>query len=442
MTLKKELRRSIICLAFVIQFVIFYQMQFVYAQGEEMMLSGKQKIIFVENADLRKAIDLASPHSIIVCDREKRLTLESTLVISKPLTLKGLNAVLADGVGNTAILEIIADGVRLDDFKLKGNVNTIARHEKESLVKVYGSDFIIENGEVREASRHAIRVYGGGKEGKLTDGILRNINGYNITRDVISLEGEGNEWPIDNVTVENIKAYNSPERGVVEVSDGATNVTISNIYGDSCRYGVCIQEHKPGQSERNIRIEGVRLRNCQKAVCTWGNYDNENMNITIRDVIAENVPSSPDHMPLELEHIDNLTVDNITLVGCGKAPKISIQNCNRVNLRDIIIDQKDQKILAAVLIEDCNDVLVDGVICRSEPNKVEHALLYRIQSNNRFQNLKVKHIVAENVINGGIALKNNSKQGSLDYYIIKDNITSVVDSVFGAHRIIKDNLIP
>jgi len=437
------MKQSVIFFIIGIGFGIFCFVKIGQAQINGLIQSQKnQNIINVEATDLRKAIDLASPHSIIVCDRGRRLTLDSTLVISKPLTLKGLNAVLADGVGNTAILEIIADKVRLVDFKLKGNVKTIARHEKESLVKVYGSDFIIENGEVKEASRHGIRVYGGGKKGKITNGVLRNIIGHNITRDVISLEGGGNEQPIDNVLVENIKAYNSPERGVVEVSDGATNVAIRNIYGDSCRYGVNIQEHDFAQREQNIRIVGVNVKNCPIAVSSWGSYDQDNRNITIRDIIAEYYLPNPNREPISLSHIDNLTIDNVTIFGYDESPALLIQNCNEVTLRNVMIDGIRQNTYAACIIEDCNDVLVDGLTCLNKNNKLKYGLLYRIQSNRNFHNFRIENIVVTNVKSGGIGLKNNSDHGTLEYYIIKDNIASVVDSVIGKHHLIKDNLLP
>jgi hypothetical protein len=66
--------------------------------------------------------------------------------------------------------------------------------------------------------------------------------------------------------------------------------------------------------------------------------------------------------------------------------------------------------------------------------------VYRVASDEAFENLQVHNVTARGLRPAGILLENTSKGGSLDYYILSDNLATVVDRIQGPHSVIRNNL--
>ena len=110
---------------------------------------GAPQTIEVGDQDLQQVIDAAPPHSTIVANRNREIEITRTITIDKPLTLVGLNARLQRGLVRTPILSVIAEGVRIRDFYLAGNADSVSQEEnfRAPLIEIRRGRFVIENGD-------------------------------------------------------------------------------------------------------------------------------------------------------------------------------------------------------------------------------------------------------------------------------------------------------
>jgi len=398
------------------------------------------RIIYLYARDLQTVIDGAPPHSIVVCDPNRLITFTSTAIIHKPLTLIGLNACLPKSLGNTPLLAITAEDVKVSNFRLRGNMESVSQEQRASLIVVKADNFIIENGLVIHSARHGVLVSARQKEGDICTGVVRNIVGRGNGRDVVSIEGHGGAgFVVRNVLVEDIQGYESRFRGAVEVCDGAENVTVRNIYADTCIYGVDVQDHgRDGQINRDITIARVRVKNCSSAVRTW-NTRRGHRNLTVCDVTSVDWRIDDPWRPIYLTNTANVVVHNIRIRENRRSPAVLIRNCDGLSVRDVTIENSRHG-GAAVLVEDCNGALIDGLVLRGQTQSLTCGILYRVSSNRTFRNLRICNVVAQSVKSAGIELQNRSQGGTLDFYVIAGNIARVADHIKGQHTFITDNL--
>src|SRR5688572_12955351 len=262
------------------------------------------RAVYVDGRNLQQVIDAAAPNAVIVCDPNEQLVL-SGVTISKPLTLRGLRARLPKKLGNTPLLIVKARGVTVCDFDLTGNVDSVPQSERAPLIVIAAGDFRVENGRVTDSSKDGVMIDGGylgPGAGDLIGGVVRDVVGRNISRDVVSISGSGGTGQlIRNVLVDNIRCHGSPRRGCVEVSDGVDNITVRKVFAEDCVYGVDIQDHRqPGQADRHVVVQDVYALRCKHAVRT----DNKALghaHVTLRDITADKCID-----PLRLSNIDNL----------------------------------------------------------------------------------------------------------------------------------------
>ncbi len=86
---------------------------------------------YADAAELQRWIDEAPPYSVVTADRSSQIEIGSTIRIRKPLTLVGLNARLEPGLGKTPMLEVVSEGVRIRDFVLEGNRDTVGQDRRQ-----------------------------------------------------------------------------------------------------------------------------------------------------------------------------------------------------------------------------------------------------------------------------------------------------------------------
>jgi hypothetical protein len=379
--------------------------------------------IHVGERDIQAVIKATEPHATIVADRDRIVEVTETITIDKPVTLVGLNARLKSGLELTPILRVLAENVRIRDFHLVGNADSVPQEGRAPLIEVRRGRFIIENGVTDNSSKDGIMVTPVPEYGDIEHGLIRNITSNGTVRDTVSIGGAGELGLfVRHVLVENIRAYNSSMRGPAEVSDGSEYITVRDIYAEGCRYGVDIQDHNlKGQVNRHIIIDGLFVKNSQMAVRT-GNHDFGHDGLTIRNVTGTEwaVGKEP---PFRLDNTSNVHVENVRLYRCPIGPCMQIRNSDNVTLRDIsFIDGGHDG--PALLIEDGQHVLIDNVII-SGAQQPQFGVVYRVISDEKFGGLRIFNVLAPDVRETGIVLENLSKSGQLETYQLGGNMGTV-----------------
>ena len=394
--------------------------------------------IHVKDGNLQAAIDKAPPHGTVIADRTHRIAIDTTIRITKPLTLVGLNARLKPRAIRTPILLVLAEGVRIRDFLLEGNGDTVTQPERAPLIEVRRGHFVIENGETNNSAKDGVMITPTAEHGDIEHGVIRNLTATGTVRDVVSIGGEGDKGLyVRHLVVENIRAYNSRLRGPVEVSDGSEYITIRDIYAESSFYGVDVQDHeREGQINRHIVIEGVHVKNCKVAIRTL-NSDFGHDGLTIRNVTGTDWPEGT-VQPLNIKNTANVLVDNVRIHDCPSDGTFYIQNSDNVTLRNVtFVDCGNDG--AALLVEDANDVLIDNVVFQGKA-RPEYGVLYRIKSDEQFDSLRIRNVLAEGLRGDGIVLENVSKSGGLKSFTITDNIATIRADVKSDQSLIRNNL--
>lgn len=381
--------------------------------------------IHVGEQDIQAVIKAAEPHSTVVANRNGTIEISETIIVDKPITLLGLNARLKSGLELTPILRVLAEDVRIRDFHLVGNADSVPQEGRAPLIEVRRGRFIIENGVTDNSSKDGVMVTPVPEYGDIEHGVIRNITSNGTVRDTVSIAGAGDLGLfVRHVLVENIRAYNSSLRGPAEVSDGSEYITVRDIYAEACRYGVDIQDHnRKGQINRHIIIDGLHVKNSQIAVRT-GNHDFGHDGLTIRNVTGTDWAAGKEP-PFRLDNTSNVHIENVRMYGCPAGPCMRIRNSNNVTLRDIsFIDGGHDG--PALLVEDGKDVLIDNLTL-SGARQPQFGVVYRLKSNENFGGLRIQNVLAPDVRKTGIVLENASESGRLEFYQL-NGITATVDA--------------
>lgn len=380
-------------------------------------------IIQVGEQDLQEVIDAASSHSIIMADRNREIEIIKTIIIEKPLTLIGLNARLKKGLEKTAILSVISENVRIRDFHLTGNADSVPQTGRSPLIEIRRGRFVIENGVTNNSSKDGIMIFPLAQYGDIEHGVVKNITSHGTVRDTVSISGDGGEGLfVRHMLVQNIRAYDSALRGPVEVSDGSEYITVRDVYAEGCRYGVDIQDHNEvGQVNRYIIIDGLHVKNTKMAVRT-ANHDFGHDGLTIRNVTATDWPDDAE-TPFWVRHTSNLLIENVRMQGCPSGPCVRVDNGDNITLRDITLINGEHD-GPGLRVADSNNVLIDNVTISGE-KQPQFGVMYRVGANKSFKGLRIRNVLAPNVRDAGVVLENTSETGQLDLIQLSGNVATV-----------------
>lgn len=379
--------------------------------------------IHVGEQGIHAVIKAAEPHSTIVAYHSREIEITKTITIDKPVTLVGLKARLKAGLEKTPILRVLAENVRIRDFQLTGNADSVPQEGRAPLIEVRRGRFIIENGVTDNSSKDGVMVTPVPEFGDIEHGVVRNITSNGTVRDTVSIAGAGELGLfVRHVLVENIRAFNSSLRGPAEVSDGSEYITVRDIYAEGCRYGVDIQDHNDkGHVNRHIIIDGVHVKKSRMAIRT-GNHNFGHDGLTIRNVTGTDWVADKEP-PFRLDNTSNVHVESVRLYGCPAGPCMRIRNSNNLTLRDIsFIDSGHDG--PALLVEDGDNVLIDNVTVSGSPQP-QLGVVYRVKSNEKFNGLRIRNVLAPNVRGTGITIENESDSGQLETYELTDNMATV-----------------
>ena len=330
-------------------------------------------VIHLNGRDWQEVIDEAPAFSTIIGDgREVIIREGGTIRVTKPLRIQKFQGRLEDGLGRTPILHVESEGVVVDDFRLFGNHGTVEYAERAMLLLITAGHFIVSNGHVENATKHGIEVAAGRAGRDIEGGIIRDIIGHGVRRDVISINGSGELGHYNrNILVENITAYGSEERGAVEVVDGTDGVTVRNVRCDLCRYGVDVQDHqREGQINTHVLIDGVHVTRTASAIIT-ANRALGHRHLTIRNISGEDWPE-PEHRRgrtrgrVDVTNTDHVRIENVRIVGDEHGHAVSLYNVSGAVLRDIFVEDHRAS-LPAIDLQEVGGLLVDGVFYDGRP---------------------------------------------------------------------------
>jgi len=400
------------------------------------------EVVYVGDRTVQEAVDAAPPHSVVFCNPNQQLTLSSPVTITKPLTLRGLNARLPDELGRTPLLRVRVPGVAIEDFELRGNVDTVSQDVRAPLLTITAGDFRIENGLMVDASKDGIMIDAsadGAEESDLAGGVIRNIVGIRIARDVVSISGGSTPGHrVRHVLVENIRCYDSALRGAVEVSDGSDSITVRKVYAENSPYAIDVQDHgQPHQINSNVVVEDVHAVNCRHAIRT-ANRPHGHSNLTMRDITAEGCAE-----PLRISNTDNVILHNVRIIDHeSEAPPVLVRNCDGVSIRDITVLNTSHD-GAALLVEDCADMLIDGLTLRGDTDALSSAVTYRLTSAGTLSGLCIRSVRAPDTMDAGIILERKGEDAgdsTLTDYLITGNLARVLDRIDGENALVTGNL--
>lgn len=400
------------------------------------------KLVNLNDTDLQTVINEAPDHSILVCKSDQPITVNETIVIHKPVILIGLRARLADHLEDTEILSVEAEGVAIENFELKGNAKdpTVDLDQRASLIQVVADHFRIENGLVTDSSKHGIGIRAFESDRK--HGVVRNIIGRRISRDTVSLTGRGNnDSYVRNILVENISTYGPSLRGAVESSDGTSNITIRNIYAESCNYGIDVQDHsRRGQSNKNIYIDGVYVNDCTSAIITQNDPDFGHRYLTIRNVTGENWPDKrwKDHKRIHIKNTSNVILENARVAGNTMGEDVCFSNCDDLTLNNLVIEHANHD-EPAVLLRNCGNIHVDGLKLINATDKLQNVLHYQVSQGLK-HNVQITNVIAPN-LEHGITITRDNPNATLKNYMIRNNLTGVLDRIGDHTALISDNIL-
>jgi len=290
---------------------------------------------------LQALLAKAATGAVVVCHQAEPLVVARTLRITKPLTLRGLKARLPEKLGNTPLLAVEAKGVALVDLELHGNYESVPQNERAPLIHIKADEFRVEHCHFFDASKDGIMITPDDGTGDLVGGVIRDIEGERMGRDLVSISGGCGGQRVRKATVEDIRLKKGYHRGAVEVSDGTDDIMVRHVYAEDAVYAIDVQDHgakqsgKPGPSapNTNVSLEDVTAVNCKHLIRT-ANHPLGHSNLTLINFTARDCRE-----PVLVSNTTGVRARNLTL-SCETITKkspITFRGCDDVELTNVII---------------------------------------------------------------------------------------------------------
>ncbi|KAJ8903425.1 hypothetical protein NDN08_004533 [Rhodosorus marinus] len=304
---------------------------------------------------LKQQVEKAKANSKLVADPKCRWETSEEININRPMTINGINVTLKKGVGKTAIFAIRAENVVMQDFVLTGNNGTVDWLDRESLLLAHAGKFIIQRGVFKKASKNGVTVRPDRKNPvNIVGGILRDLVGKKNRRDLASITTtvvDDKLYTSSGIVAEHLEAFDQPERGTIEVTDGAWGITIRDIYAKNCLYAVDIQDHDQHKNGvvKDVQISDVLAEDSTYAVRSE-TFMNGHSDITIKKVQAKNCMNA-----VLMDRIKRLKIRDVHIVnGRNESTQVDIANSRYVTLRDLKFSSGVGRSSAVMLRESTN----------------------------------------------------------------------------------------
>jgi len=292
----------------------------------------EQKVIryAADGSDLQAVLDAAPAGATVVCDTDRPLTVTRTLVIRKPLTLKGLHARLPEKLGRTVLLQVEAGDVTLTDLELHGNYDSVPQTQRAPLVCISRGGFRVERCRFYDGTKDGVTITPEPGKGDLVGGTVRDVRAWRMGRDAVSISGGNRGSRVRNVTVEDVCLTVGYHRGAVEVSDGTDHITVRNVVAEKCVYALDVQDHG-GKSAPNTNILAENLTAVEsKHIVRTANSPRGHANLTLKHLVGKRV-----RQPVVVKHTRGVLIDGLRLdpkPAAGQA--IQLHQCHDVTVRN------------------------------------------------------------------------------------------------------------
>jgi hypothetical protein len=302
--------------------------------------AGAPKIAYDgDGADLQKVIDAAEAAATIACNPKRKLELSRPVTIKKALALEGLHAGLPTGLGKTSLIVVEAQGVTLRDCELHGNYDSVPQKDRAPLVWFQAGKFTIERCTFHDASKDGVMITPRDEPGAndIVGGAIRDIKGFRLGRDAVSISGGNKGQKVRNVTVDNVRLEKSYHRGAVEVSDGTDDITVRNVYAQDAVYAIDVQDHGKGSAANtNVQIENVEAVRCKHLIRT-ANSPRGHANLTLKNFTARECT-----LPVLVTNTKNVRIEELRILAHThkKQPPVRLQNCDGVVLKALEIESR------------------------------------------------------------------------------------------------------
>ncbi|KAJ8903431.1 hypothetical protein NDN08_004539 [Rhodosorus marinus] len=374
--------------------------------------------------DLEEQIESASDGDFLRANSNCEWTVDNAISIRSRITIRGVRAKLKSGVGLTAIFKVLEPGVIIEDFVLTGNKDSVKEAFRMSLILVFKSDVTIRNGVFYDSSQNGVAVRANQGASDIVGGLLENLEGHGCERDVVSISTRDNGLRgTRNITVKNIRAYKSRKKGAVEVSDGAEDIIVDNIYAERCVYAVDIQDHSKGKLESNnrIKISNVHAYRCKFAVRSE-TTDIGHSDIEISDVYARGCTRT-----MSLKNIMNLTIYNVRSEGNkGTGNAIELMNCDNLVLRDAHFGNRLGSV-SAVWVKNSKNARVYSVKLTSG-SAFKYGITVLATLSKDFESLMVEENDVASAKTVGIRILETNPQSNLGNIVLANNIGTIRQS--------------
>mmetsp|Transcript_38126 Transcript_38126/g.151252 ORF Transcript_38126/g.151252 Transcript_38126/m.151252 type:complete len:401 (-) Transcript_38126:225-1427(-) len=311
---------------------------------------------------LKKQVEKAEANSKLVADPKCSWETSEEININRPMMINGVNVTLKKGIGKTAIFAIRAKNVVIQDFILTGNNGTVDWLDRESLLLVHAGKFIIQRGVFKKASKNGVTVLPDRKNpANIEGGILRDLVGKKNRRDLASITATvvGDKlYTSSGIVAEHLEAFDQPERGTIEVTDGAWGVTISDIYAKNCLYAVDIQDHDQHKDGvvKDVQISDVVAENSTYAVRSE-TFLNGHSDITIKRVKAKNCMNA-----VLMDRMKRLKIRDVQIInGRNESTQVDIANSRYVTLRDLKFSSGVGQ-SSAVMLRESTNVKMENIV--------------------------------------------------------------------------------
>jgi hypothetical protein len=311
-----------------------------------------------DGSDLQKMIDNANAGATMTCNPKRKLELSKPVAIKKALALESLHASLPRGLGKTSLIVVEVEGVTLRDGEFHGNYDSVPQKDRAPLVWFQAGSFTIERCTFHDASKDGIMIAPRDERGAkdIVGGTIRDIKGYRLGRDAVSISGGNNGLKARNLTVENVRLEKGYHRGAVEVSDGSDNVTVRNVYAQDAVYAIDVQDHGKGSAANtNISIENVEAVRCKHAIRT-ANSQRGHANLTLKNFTARECA-----LPVLITNTKNIRVEQLKILAHAdkKQPPVRLQNCDDVVLKSLMIETQHFADHPIATVK-CNNVQIEN----------------------------------------------------------------------------------
>jgi len=317
--------------------------------------------------DFQTLLDKAPTGAVVVCEQTKPLEISTTLLLRKPMTLRGFKASLPPKLGKTPILIADAEKITLTDIEMHGNYDSVDQKRRAPLIHLKRGGFRIERCKFFDGSKDGIMVTPEDGTGDIVGGTIRDIEGARMGRDLVSLSGGNGGQRIRDVTVENVRLIKGYHRGAVEVSDGTDNITVRHVYAEDAHYAIDVQDHGPIKPKTGnacapntkVLLEDFTAVRCQNIIRTANHSPPEHADLTLRDFTGKNCEE-----PVRISNTTRVLIENLTVINeklLDESP-IELRNDHHVVIRNATVRGTVEGI-HVVTINSCTDVQMERVTC-------------------------------------------------------------------------------